>query len=56
MLGGNLFKLVSKTSAILYSFSCYESPRMFGDAGEGGLVIDRVFLKYFLFVFFVSSY
>ena len=32
------------------SFSCYESPRMLGDAAEGGLVIDKVLIKNYFFV------
>ena len=32
------------------SFSCYESPRMLGDAAEGGLVIDKVLIKNNFFV------
>ena len=31
----------------LYSFSCYESPRLLGDAGDGGLVI--VVMENYLF-------
>ena len=41
------------------SFSCYDSPRMLGDAAEGGLVIDRVKKSFFLcqkLFFLTSSY
>ena len=31
----------------IQSFICYESPRRFGDAASGGLVIDRVKIHLF---------
>ena len=51
-----LFKLVSKTSVILCSLSCYESPRMFGDAAEGGLVIIKFFKRYFFICSFCQFF
>ena len=36
-----LSPVTSHLTTTLFSFSCYDSPRMFGEAVEGGLVIDR---------------